>query len=794
MIAFFPLVMLLSMSPPEGSSPPAKGNPDDADLTMDNGLVKVSIQKNEDGYRESYYAKDSTGWHLVLVSGSPIRSDPALKVNGALERGLVKSAALRPDGMDTTRVELKGSNRAGSFVKSIVLLKNSRCVAVNVSYDVTSKTQCEYLLSTYSFVPDGKQYQQYKPLDFVFTPTLRPEPDEVIADHAFRSPALMMQKGSVFAALLPDLRTIDGKQRVMKSSADVQVESAESPFMSFGLMNWTRRKEHVYYSHADSMTVSLSDTTVSYGYFLCIRSDAAPRRGYQDVVRFHWAEYGQKNFAHPQGPQSEPFSSYIHKAWYEYLPQVALDTVYNGKHVTLLRQARLAWSNKLHAAADNDCWFNVWFNSLRTAYGMYLHGRSTGDMKLMDQAERVLTLALEAPQNKGIAPSIFYIDSAGGHWVGDQAWGGISHGEYLSMFHNAWTCSWLLEWADLLPERAPEIIRYTKAFADFLLAQQQPTGVIPSWYDSLTLEASETFRDENAETAGAALFLAGLYARTHEHKYLVGAEKAMDYIFAHILPENRWFDYETFFSCSRKPLGFFDSYTHQHPQNTLSMQMAAEACCELYHLTKQSRYKETGIAIMDYLCLYQQIWSPKWLSCALFGGFGVQNTDGEWSDSRQGYFAVTLLKYFELSGNREYFERGVAALRAMFSLFESPTSPRTAENYAHGSFDQIAVVTGLHWGTGSSAVSIHIIRQRYGDAFINVRNTWGIGIDGCRIPDVTVHKNTVRFELLDNVASTRTVKVVFAELVFPVYDIIINGKALGKFSSEELQKGIEVGI
>jgi hypothetical protein len=318
--------------------------------------------------------------------------------------------------------------------------------------------------------------------------------------------------------------------------------------------------------------------------------------------------------------------------------------------------------------------------------------------------------------------------------------------------------------------------------------------VIPSWYDPVTLQPADSLRDENAETAGAALFLARFYVRTKEQKYLAGAEKAMGFIFTRILPENKWFDYETFFSCSRKPLGFFDSFTHQHPQNTLSMWMTAEACYELYHVTQKSQYKETGIAVMDYLCLYQQVWSPKWLSCELLGGFGVQNTDGEWSDSRQGYFAVTLMKYSEFSGNREYFERGVAALRAMFSLFESPVSPRTAENYAHGASDKIAGVTGLHWGTGSSVVSIHIIRERYGDAFVNIRNGWGAGIDGCRIPEVTVRKDTVSFELLDNVATPRKVMVVFAELPLPKYDVIVNGKALGNFSSEKLHKGIEVGI
>ena len=265
-------------------------------------------------------------------------------------------------------------------------------------------------------------------------------------------------------------------------------------------------------------------------------------------------------------------------------------------------------------------------------------------------------------------------------------------------------------------------------------------------------------------------------------------------MFRAIFPERKWFDYETFFSCSRKPLGFFDSYTQQNPQNTLSMQQAAEACYALYAITGKQHYKTHGVEIMDYLCLYQQVWSPAWLSCELLGGFGVQNTDGEWSDSRQGYFAVTLMKYYQLTGQQEYFERGVAALRAMFSLFESPESPRTAENYAHGAKDRLAGVTGLHWGTGSSVVSIHLIRQLYGDAYVNVRNQWGVGIDGCRIPAVRVKGQTIYVELLDNVASSRTATVIFGSLSRKNYELTVNGKSLGKFSSKELQKGVDVDI
>jgi hypothetical protein len=224
------------------------------------------------------------------------------------------------------------------------------------------------------------------------------------------------------------------------------------------------------------------------------------------------------------------------------------------------------------------------------------------------------------------------------------------------------------------------------------------------------------------------------------------------------------------------------------------MHQAAEAFLSLFEITGKIKYRDLGIAVLDYLCLYQQIWSPEWLSCELLGGFGVQNTDGEWSDSRQGYFAVTLIRYYELTGKREYFERGVAALRAMFSLFESPESPRTAENYAHAAADRLAGVTGLHWGTGSSVVSIHLVGQKYGDAFVNVNGEWGVGIDGCRVLSVGVNGTRIEVNIADNLSTPRSILVKFGNMKRNSYEIVMNGQRKGTKSGIELQKGLTIAL
>jgi hypothetical protein len=775
----------------------AEASLSDDRVVAQNKSIRIVIEKVQGAYRETFFVRKDSAWKEILTSGSLQRSEPALRLEGAsVPVAFTEMSEVR--GSNGSIVRLAAHTPAGVVQKTIRLLDEGM-VHIEVSYRIEGSTRLQSLWSTYSFSPGGSTYAEYRPLDFIFTPQLRPEPEHTIADHVFRSPALMMQEGGYFAALVPDLASFDIKGRRMKTAGDLQVETADKPLFSYGLQNWIPepyrlRNTHVFYTSPDSLAPVLKDTTVSFAFYLFLQGTADPNDGYRSIVRFQWANSGSANMQKAQGPQSEPFSSYIQKAWYEFLPQIVLDVEYKGKPVTLLRQARLAWSNKLHKAADNDSWFNVWFNALRTAYGMYLHGDAVGDDQLKRRAVNVLNLALLAPQAGGIAPTIFYHDSTGGHWIADHAWGGIEDGKNLPMFHNAWTCYWLLQWIDLAPEYEADILKYTKAFADFLLIHQQESGVIPSWYSPENLTPAIPLRDENAETAGAALFLVEYYKKTGESKYLQAAEKAMRYISVSVVPEQKWFDFETFFSCSRKPLGFYDSFTQQHPQNTLSMHQAAEAYYELYRATGNAAYRSLGIKVMDYLCLYQQVWSPQWLSCELFGGFGVQNTDAEWSDSRQGYFAVSLMKYYELTGEREYFERGVAALRAMFSLFESTTSPRTAENYAHSGLDQPAGVTGMHWGTGSSVVSIHLITAQYGDAYVDMRGGWGVGIDGCRIPEVVINRTSIQVGLLNNLTGSRSVKLKFGNTPGSRYELTVNNQRLGTFSSEELKKGIDVVI
>ncbi|MBK8034587.1 MAG: hypothetical protein IPK17_34810 [Chloroflexi bacterium] len=223
--------------------------------------------------------------------------------------------------------------------------------------------------------------------------------------------------------------------------------------------------------------------------------------------------------------------------------------------------------------------------------------------------------------------------------------------------------------------KTPEIIDYCTSYAVFLLEHQRASGAIPAWVRTGTLEPSDILKD-SAETSASVHFLAELYQLTGDQRFLAAAVKAAEFIIAETLTTGKWEDYETYFSCATlwdgKRLGEKDPHTGMYPANTLCIQWAADGFYSLYQATGERRFLEAGLSALDQLCLYQQVWNASFLTVPTFGGFCSQNTDGEWSDLRTGLFALTLLNYYSVTGNPEYFERAIAAQRSCFVLLYIP--------------------------------------------------------------------------------------------------------------------------
>jgi hypothetical protein len=561
-------------------------------------------------------------------------------------------------------------------------------------------------------------YWEAGDLDFQWTPILRPEADYRIADYIFRSPALIAGTDGIWLAIIPDLDLMSDVTAAGQLALDLNVVDAVPARLAYGFEP-TRPTRHVYFERDPKGSVSASSQGVSdYGYYLMI--GLGTRRGFlRRVTAFMW-----NRFARPRShemPDTVTPEVYAQVAYPTLLREEWVDFKVNGVAAGGIKA--LAAHADYFRRPDPIVWNQVWFNAQRSAFGLGYYGHKAGRPEWFDAGKAITAWSLAAPDWSGLFPAVYAYDV--GEW-----WGSVPRlngGKHRIHIPNAvWTAIWLLRWhqnleADArIPDRVFDVARA-------LSRLQDEAGAIPSWVDIEGGAMRPAIQLQRAAPTGASAMLFGELARAAGRTDLKGPlERACDFLEREVLPAMRWWDFETFYSCSRKPLDFFDRYTDQPPQNTYSMFWAARSFLDAYRVTRSERWLSAALEVVDWLSLYQQVWDAPFLSLNTYGGFGVMNTDAEWNDARQAVFAPLYFELFEVTGEKEYRERGLAALKASFVLGAVPENEKVSpftfdayppglmpENFAHAGVDRTHGRSDSGWGEAGALATAAWISVKF---------------------------------------------------------------------------------
>lgn len=625
--------------------------------------------------------------------------------------------------------------------------------------DFGSSVKLREIAARFRFLPSQPNTWEAARRDFHWVPNIKAAPDQIAADHVFRSPVVMIMAKDAGAAIIPDLEVLRDN-RPAPHFLDLQFPRGEAPFIEYGITP-SRPQGHVYYQRTNE-TFAPENRQVRFACYVLLRPKTSREQLTGDAAQFLWSRYAREYTATVK-PQVTPYATY---AQYGY--KWALDTLWvkgpapDTGGIALSTYRNIETGRYAGRTFENDLWFHSWFNNLRTAWGMHYWGEKLKRPDWTERARETARLILAAPREQGLFATIYRSH--------DRTWQSSGQGGGPEVYHlpdNAWTALWLLRFhkeREAIAEAPTFLTDFTRA----LLRLQHPDGSFPTrvFINSL---AADPVLDKSASGALPIWFLAEMLQRdmlAPELRQQVrdAVRRGADDLRTRLVPAQMFDDFELYFSCSKKPLTFYDEVTEMRGQNTLAMQWSAEALLLAHKVLGDRAYLRAGQFSLDLLSLYQQVWNPPYLTLYAFGGFGVMNTDAEWNDARQAQFAETFANYYDATRNPAYFERAVAAARASFTLVvmdeNKEMAPRnyqgveknnekhgaSAENYGHAGKDVRAFMSGFHWGTGSALTTAAVLKERYSDLYLNEKLRHAFGVDGVAVKLARWGARTVALE------------------------------------------------
>ncbi|HEV2352624.1 MAG TPA: hypothetical protein VGR89_00135 [Puia sp.] len=596
---------------------------------------------------------------------------------------------------------------------------------------------------------------------FHWAPLLTPMPDNVIAQHVFRSPALIVSGSGREVSVVPDLDWV-GRPSEVPWYMDMD---APANTLTLG-WSLTKVSGHTLYVRKKGLVITPGK--MEFGFYLITGMTAGEVSPWRSTEHFLWHKWGKPLYDSGE-PLSSDLDNYVdrtyHWAFDSWRNAVWQEFRLNGREVGApVFIVNVTQSPDYPGPANErefrSIWNQAWFSSLRSAAGLYRYARRTHNDSLLRKALLTKELALSFPQQDGLFPAVIGTemtrkDTAGktvnisagwGHYFfgnsnrNPQSPGGPAQSAPYHILDMSWTADQMLTWYIEL-EKDQRLLAYAERFAKRLVQLQDSAGYFPAWIDMKTGQLLPQLR-QSPETSASAGFLLSLYSITQDERWRSAGLKALGAVVRDVLPSGRWEDFETYWSCSRiyaDSLGRKLHRNDQYKQNTLSMYWTADACLRAYLQTRDSSWLSGGRRALDELLMYQATWQPPFIYVHALGGFGVMNADAEWNDARQSLFAELIIQYGRLLNEQEYVERGIAALKASFVMMYSPENPETEtqwqkvypffmakdygfmmENYGHGGVTSpdglgIGEFTIYDWGNGAAAEAYNRILDHYSD-------------------------------------------------------------------------------
>ncbi|MFW9894692.1 MAG: hypothetical protein ACFFD7_02695 [Candidatus Thorarchaeota archaeon] len=636
--------------------------------------------------------------------------------------------------------------------------------------------------------------------------------------------------------MVPDLKTL-GQTRPFQTFMDMKLSPEDDNIIAYGFGNY-KPYRHVFFKHNSALRWKIkSGTDLTFRYYIIAFKEKTDSEILYFINKFFWEKYIRRNLYEDLAPQILPYEvnvKEVFKAIFErqkYWGDLKINDVdcggfwvstWAGKEKSPQKyidksNIRDHIENFLDRHKIAVIFNTAWFLNIRSAYSLHYFGDLWNREDLKSKGNKMLNLVLQIPRNMGFFPSLILptsneskefttVNGANAWWILEE--------EY-NLVDTALTMYWAIKYSKDFNFLIESVIERSRDLGGMIKDLQLENGEIPTFITIAKENEINTSKDliGSASSGATLLFLLEYYGLTKDKSVLPYCERIAEFIINEIIPEDKWHDFEAFYSCTYPVNTEYDTITRSYVMNNLCIYWCAEALKDLYKLTGKKRYIKYGERILAILSLFQQVWNMPYINYHTFGGFGCQNADAELGDAREGLFVKTYMEYYLETGKEEYMERGIAALRASWSLqllkeyeeicqgnllntetLDTIDRGLIRENYGHTGKDmRIPNFIMLDWGIGTAATATAYTKKHFGDLFIDFKKQFVFGIDGLLMKRFDFVGNQVIIELAI-IKGKKNIIVKGKDLSDDFVEILINGRSIGKFGKEVLTRGFKYSI
>ena len=221
---------------------------------------------------------------------------------------------------------------------------------------------------------------------FHWVPNIKKDPGNMISQHVFRSPCMILTLKNYSVVFIPDIEEMRNNpfapyyMDLNFGTKNIQI--------NYGLSGY-RVERHQYYSRSN---VSFKFPGKLYIGFYVLIVDPDPLMALQAANHFLWQKFAAA-YTHSYLPQTVSFERYADTGYTMALDHYWVQTADPQKGGITL-STYLDEGSKKYGGRDfkNDLWYHSWFNNARTAYGLYYWGGTLNHEDWKDKATQSLKL------------------------------------------------------------------------------------------------------------------------------------------------------------------------------------------------------------------------------------------------------------------------------------------------------------------------------------------------------------------------------------------------------------------